>query len=197
MPAVSLVAVVLGGLWLCLMRRRWRFLGLLPVALGMLYPLYTVLPDFMVTADGKEWAARLNDGRLAASTLRHDKFTFEQWQERLGNPDLVDVRDLSPDQNQLRCDAAGCVYRKDSHVLAVPRIEAAALEDCEHADIIIAPFLIKDCTAPTVIDDPELWNHGAHAVYFKHGSIRIEYARERRGMRPWSVGFRGQTTEDR
>src|SRR5262249_41671897 len=61
MPAAALGAVVIGGLWLCLWRRRWRFLGLVPIAVGMLYPLYTTLPDFMVTADGKQWAARLDD----------------------------------------------------------------------------------------------------------------------------------------
>ena len=75
--------------------------------------------------------------------------------------------------------------------LAVPTIDAAALEDCEHADIIIAPFLIRDCDAKKVIDDPELWHHGAHAIYFKRdGSMHVEYTRERRGMRPWSVGWK-------
>jgi competence protein ComEC len=191
MPALALIAVVLGGLWLCLMRRRWRFFGLIPIMLGMLYPLYTAQPDFMVSPDGKDWAARLDDGRLAASTLKHDKFAFEQWQERLGNPELVDVKDLSPDEKQLRCDDAGCVYRKSGHVLALPKIESAALEDCEQADIVVAPFVIKDCAAPHVIDDPELWNHGAHAIYFENrGGMRIDHARERRGMRPWSVGWK-------
>jgi len=192
MPAPALAAVVLGGLWLCLWRRRWRFWGLLPVMIGMLYPLYTMQPDFMIADDGKEWAARLDDGRLAASTLRHDKFTFEQWQERLGNPDLVDIKDLPPEENQLRCDEAGCVYCKYGHILALPRIEAAALEDCERADILVAPFLIRDCAAKTVIDDPALWTHGAHAIYFRHdGSVRTEYTRERRGKRPWSEGWKG------
>ena len=109
----------------------------------------------MVTADGKEWAARLDDGSLAASTLTHDKCTFEQWQERLANQELVDVRDLLPDVTQLRCDDTGCVYRKDSHVPAIPIIKSAALGGCEHSDIIVAPFLIKDCAAATVIDNPE------------------------------------------
>jgi len=185
-----------GGLWLCLMRQRWRFFGLIPVLLGMLYPLYTMQPDFMVTADGKEWSARLEDGKLAASTLRHDKFTFEQWQERLGNPDLVDAHDLLPEEEtQLRYDDAGCVYRKDGHVLAVPTVDAAALDDCEQADIIVAPFLIRDCAAKTIIDDPQFWHHGAHAIYFRQdGSMRVEYARERRGMKLWSVGWKTNST---
>ena len=91
------------------------------------------------------------------------------------------------------CDNAGCVYRLGGHVLAVPRVDEAALEDCDHADIVVAPFVIRDCAAKTVIDDTELWNHGAHAIYFSGDKIRVDYARERRGMRPWSVGWKDKT----
>jgi competence protein ComEC len=191
MPVAALIAIVLGGLWLCLWRRRWRFFGFVPIVISMLYPLYTAQPDFMVTGDGKEWAARLDSDALAASSLHRDKFTFEQWQERLGNPDLIDVRDVPVDVSQLRCDDAGCVYRKQGHILALPIIESAALEDCAHADIIVAPFVIKDCAANIVIDDPELWRHGAHAIYFRPDrNLRIDYVEERRGMRPWNAGFK-------
>ena len=87
--------------------------------------------------------------------------------------------------------AAGCAYRKNDPILALPIVESAALEDCEHADIVVAPFVIRDCVANTVIDDPKLWHHGAHAIYFRsNGSVRVDYVQERRGMRPWSAGWR-------
>ncbi len=196
MPALALTIIVLGGLWLCLWRRRWRWFGFVPIFIGALYMLYTPQPDFLVTADGKTWAARLTDGRLAVPNLRHDKFTIEQWQERLGNPDVVDANDLPETESQLRCDDAGCVYHHGMHVLAMPKIEAAALEDCERADVVIAPFRIKDCAARHVIDDPELWRHGAHAIYFSGDAMRIEYVREKRGERPWSVGYAAAVTNN-
>ncbi|MDR3448458.1 MAG: ComEC/Rec2 family competence protein [Alphaproteobacteria bacterium] len=193
MPGYVLVMIVLGGLWLCLWRLRWRWLGLVPVIFGMMYPLYTPVPDFFVTADGMEWAARLDDGRLAVSNLDHDKFAYTQWQQRLGNVPLVDVSEI---QGQVRCDEAGCVYRKGPHSVAMPGTEAAALEDCGQAEIVVAPVAIKDCGARYVIDDPALWFYGAQAIYFDGADVRIETARAGRGVRPWSVGWHNKATED-
>ncbi|MGE3622678.1 MAG: ComEC/Rec2 family competence protein [Bdellovibrionales bacterium] len=190
MPTAALGVVVIGGLWLCLWRTRWRLMGVVPVLIGMLYPFYTPVPDFMVSPDGKMWAARLDDGRLAASTLKREKFITEQWQEGLGHPELVDARELLKDFEQLRCDKLGCVYRKQGHVLAMPQVESAALEDCRLADTVIAPFLIDACEAPAVIDDDALWRHGAHVIYFTDGNMRIVNERDRRGMRPWSPGWK-------
>ncbi|HUY68750.1 MAG TPA: ComEC/Rec2 family competence protein, partial [Alphaproteobacteria bacterium] len=96
MPAAALAAMTLGGLWICLWRRRWRWLGLAPILLGALYPFYTVQPDFLVAPDGGTWAARLEDGRFAVPNLRHEKFVIEQWQERLGDPQIVAAADLPP-----------------------------------------------------------------------------------------------------
>ncbi len=207
MPWAALVMIVGGALWLCLWRLRWRYLGLLPILLGALYPLYTPLPDIMIAPDGKEWAVRLEDGRLAVSNLDHDSFITGQWQQRLGNVPLVDVTELPPDYNPLRCDEAGCVYRRGNHIIAFPELETAALEDCEQADTVIAPFLIRcdarlscaaeespparnrDC-APTIIDEPTFWHRGAKAVFFEGDAMRIADARPRRAMRPWSVGWR-------
>jgi competence protein ComEC len=192
MPAVSLTVITLGGLWICLWRQKWRWLGLLPVLCGGLYPLYTFYPDILVSPDGKEWAARLDDGRLAVADLRHNDFVTTQWQEKLGMVELVDVRDLSDEEQQVRCDAMGCVYHHGTHVVAMPKLDAAALEDCEKADIIIAPFVIKNCAAQTIIDDHALWLHGAHTIRFDDDKVLVNFVRERRGLRPWSPGFRWQ-----
>ena len=69
MPAFVLVMIVLGGLWLCLWQKRWRYLGLIPILIGAFYPFYTPKPDIMIAPDASEWAARLDDGTLAVSNL--------------------------------------------------------------------------------------------------------------------------------
>ncbi len=188
MPGWVLIVIVLGGLWLCIWERRWRYLGLLPVLLGMLYPFYTPQPDFFVSPDGREWAARMDDGRLAVSNLDHDKFAVTQWQQRLGNVPLIDVLEL-PDNPQMRCDKAGCVYRKGPHIVAMPIAEPATLEDCTHADIVIAPFAIHDCVAPHLIDAQALQKGGAYTIYFTAKTTGIDSARTSPGARPWSVGW--------
>ena len=189
MPDVALILIVVGGLWLCLWRMKWRYAGLALILAGACYPLYTTTPDFLVTDDGKQWAAVLNDGRMVVGNLDREKFTVTQWQQRLGFPDALDVDELPANETQVRCVDAGCVYTKHGHILAIPKVEAAALEDCARADIIVGNFVMRDCKARTIIDDPALWHKGAHALYISEGNVRVETVRERRGQRPWSAGW--------
>ncbi len=154
MPSYVLVMIVTGGVWFCLWRKRWRFLGLLPVALGAFYMFATPQPDVMISSDGKEWAAKLDDGRLAVLNLDHDAFVVEQWQQRLGNIPTVDVFQLNPNDKQVRCDDARCVYRHGDHIVAFPILDVALLEDCERADIVVADVVVKDCAAKHVLDEP-------------------------------------------
>jgi competence protein ComEC len=192
MPSFVFVAIVLGGLWLCIWREKWRYLGFLPIIIGMMYPFYAKQPDFFITPDGKEWAARLDDGRLAVSNISRNKFAVTQWQQRLGNVEMLDAKGLPPDNQQIRCDDEGCVYRKGAHIVAMPSDETATLEDCSQADIVIAPFIITDCGGKQVVDEQALHEHGAHVIYFDEDQTRLEFARNARGARPWSVGWKNQ-----
>ncbi|MER2520671.1 MAG: ComEC/Rec2 family competence protein [Bdellovibrionales bacterium] len=190
MPAWSFVAIILGGVWLCLWRRRWRWLGLAPILIGAMYPLVTPLPDLLVAPDGKQWAARVEDGRLAVANLDREAFTVTQWQQRLGNPETLDIHDLPASEHALRCDEAGCALRRAGVTVALPILEPAALEDCELADLVIAPFDIRDCAGKRVIDWSAFRAHGAYALYVERGALRLEASRLGRGARPWSPGWR-------
>ncbi len=78
--------------------------------------------------------------------------------------DVLDAKGLPPDNKEIHCDDEWCVYRRGNLVLAMPIVETAAQEDCEHADIVIAPFMIKSCAAKQVIDEQALEQHGAHVI---------------------------------
>jgi competence protein ComEC len=196
MPAFVLVMIVLGGLWLCLWQKRWRYLGLIPILIGAFYPFYTPKPDIMIAPDASEWAARLDDGTLAVSNLDRATFITSQWQQRLGNVPVVDVTALPPSETQLRCDEAGCVYRHGTYSVALPELPAAVREDCAHAAVVIAPVVIHDCAAPVVIDEPLFWRHGAMTLIFAGDTVHIAHARARRGERPWSPGWKNHADED-
>ncbi len=190
MPDIALLAFTAGGLWLCLWREKWRYLGLLPILAGALYPLYTTAPDFFVSPSGRVWAVRLDDGRLAVSNVKRERFAVDQWRERLGGIDIIDAKALPPDNRQISCDELGCIYHRKNLAIAMPNVDLAALEDCDRADIVIAPFDIRECRANTVIDARALEAHGAYVLYFTDGAPRIETARPKRGARPWNAGWR-------
>ncbi len=197
MPWAALVAITFGGLWLCIWKLRWRWLGLLPIVIGALYPIYTSKPDVMIAPNGKVWAVRLDDGRLAVSNLDRDEFVYTQWQQRLGNPPLVDSTAMTDSDTQLRCDEAGCVYRLGKNLIAFPVLESTTLEDCERVKVIIAPHIIRDCAAAHSLDEPEFWHHGSAAIYTDGEGLRIEHSRDHRAMRPWSVGWNYKMREAR
>ena len=142
MPGVALALMTIGGMWFCIWRLKWRWLGVIPLAIGCMYPLYAPKPDVMIAPDGKVWAARLDDGRLAVSNLDRDEFIYTQWQQRLGMPTLVDIYELTDKDQQLRCDNAGCIYNLGDKRIAFPTLESAVYEDCEQANVIVAPFVI-------------------------------------------------------
>jgi competence protein ComEC len=189
MPDAALIAITLGGLWLCLWRERWRYAGILPVVLGMAYPLYTTQPDLFVAPSGKTWGVMLQDERLAVSNAKRDKFVLSQWQQRLGGAVVVDAKALPDDHHEIRCDDDGCVFRRASVVVAMPFKEAAALEDCGHAGIVIAPFIVTDCAAKVVIDAKALREYGAHSIAFSAEGPRVAFAHPNGYRRPWSVGW--------
>ncbi|MDD3370679.1 MAG: ComEC/Rec2 family competence protein [Alphaproteobacteria bacterium] len=196
MPAIALAAVSLGGFWLCLWRERWRYLGLIPVLIGMAYPLYTTVPDILVSPSGRSWAVRLDDGRYAVPSTHRERFILEQWSRLLGGARLVDAPALPDDHANVRCDDWGCVYRAVGLTFALPSKDIAAPEDCAHADVLIAPFAVSACAARRIVDSAALKQFGAHALFLGPDGLRTKTAYPAPGLRPWSRGWKDKTASE-
>jgi len=56
MPGWAFEAMVAGGIWLCLWTKRWRLLGVVPVAMGALGAALAPAPDLLITGDGRHLA---------------------------------------------------------------------------------------------------------------------------------------------
>src|SRR5262249_46381273 len=63
LPAWGLALVAMGGLWLCLWQRRWRWCGLAAIAAGFLSMTTSVPPDIVVVDGARVIAVRAADGR--------------------------------------------------------------------------------------------------------------------------------------
>ena len=64
MPAAALLAISVGGLWLCLWRSRWRFLGVVVIGGGIVLAGLERRPDILINGDARVMATRGEDGRL-------------------------------------------------------------------------------------------------------------------------------------
>ena len=78
MPLWGIAGITLGGLWLCLWQRRWRWLGVIGLVLGTASPWLIAQPDFLVSGDGRLLAARAAEGdRFYFSAARPTGFVAQ------------------------------------------------------------------------------------------------------------------------
>jgi len=199
MPTTALAFAAGGGLWLCLWRGRWRWAGVLPIALALTAPAIAPRPDILIDERGKLFAVRAAGGDLALSTHAAARFAAGIWLRRDG---AGEAAPWSDDDARLRCDRLGCIYRAKGVVVALDRDGRAAAEDCRTADLVISATtrLPRPCPAAlAAIDSRDLRCSGAQAIYLDAGraglwrqawgdarAIRIETVAEGRGRRPWA-----------
>ena len=194
LPTAGLVTISLGGLWLCLWRRRWRLLGLLPIAAGAATLLLVRPPDVLVAADGALLAVRGADGALAFSSKAAGRSTREAWARRsavTASATVWPANGLGAG-GALRCDALGCVYRVSGWTVAFARTAEALPEDCRLADVVIGLVAIRGpCPSARVrLDRRDLLRSGAHALWLDPHGIRVASVDGERGQRPWVLSRR-------
>lgn len=188
MPPVGLALVTLGGLWLSLWERRWRFFGLPLVAAGLATVLLVRPPDLLISEDGKLIALRDDSGRLLLSSARAARFDSEIWLRRAGQEERVTwAAAEEASGGTLACDALGCIYRRGGRVVALASDPGALDEDCRVADLLVSVVPVRRAcpSAARVIDRFDLWRDGGHAVWIGRDRIRVQTVGETRGERPW------------
>lgn len=186
-PTSALVSVTLGGLWLALWRRRWRYFGLVPILLGLLLWGQGPRPDILINRDGKLVAMRGDDGLLVLSAAR-PAYAAETWLRHDGD---ARAPKEATNADMKKCDALGCVWREPGKpVIAMPATLDALRDDCANADIIVARFgmpyrLRKACKASVIVDYFDLWREGATTLTRDaDGKWRRQTVRQQSGNRP-------------
>lgn len=188
MPVAGLILLSLGGLWLCIWTRGWRWLGLAPIAAGYLTLLFVRPPDILVAGDAALVAVRAADGSYLLSTTRGAKLAEETWTRRAA----AEIGPAWPRAGNsadggLSCDALGCLYRARGRRVALIRDGAALAEDCRGVDLVVSPVAAhRICRGPVIIDRIDAWKKGGHAIWLDEDGIRVETVGEWRGSRPWS-----------
>ncbi|MGH6920642.1 MAG: ComEC/Rec2 family competence protein [Geminicoccaceae bacterium] len=185
-PLAALIVTVAGGLWLCLWRTPWRRLGLLGIALGCGLMLLARPPDILVDARGQIVAVRLDDGQLAISPWRRDSWITDGWLQTAGQDEAAPWPADGGGDEDLRCDALGCIFSRGGQRIALARRPEALEEDCALADLVISYPRIEHCPNDTPLIGPAaLWHAGGIALWIERDGIETRAVREVRGERPW------------
>ncbi len=190
MPGASLWLITLGGLWLCLWRRRWRFAGVPVMAAGLaLGP--PPAPDLLMSDDGRVLGLRDEKGVVHVASSRVDRFVADNWARRSGQEGARRwLASADEEAAGLGCRTGLCRWRKGPWRIALVSDDRRLAEACSSADIVLSTVDAQNrCRGPRlVIDRRDAWREGAQALWLDEHGVRRETANARRGDRPWVPG---------
>lgn len=191
---LGLGLLVMGGLWLIIWRRRWRWLGLPFVLAGWSTVALHSPPHILVSQEARLIAFLGPDGGYYFNRLRGGRFVRESWLEDQGE-DKASAANRGFDAagaTWLGCDALGCRALLAGHSVALVRQPLAFQEDCRRNDIVIsfspAPLACATARSPPalVIDDSRLVQDKALAIWIEGEGVRLRSVAQMSGRRPWA-----------
>jgi competence protein ComEC len=144
-----LLLATAGLLAIGLLKTPLRWSGAVLAVLAIIWAARTPVPDILVAADGRTFAVRGADGRLAVHHNGGDTFAIREW--LTADADGRDIHDRGLGEG-IACDPSGCIGRLADGGLVAYVLEPDAFEDdCGRAALIVttrdAP---PDCAAPVI-----------------------------------------------
>lgn len=175
-------AAALSGLWLCLWRSRWRYLGGAPLIVASTLLLLSPWrpPALLVSDRGR--VVGVHAGSELATNSGRSGFETMVWRRRAGLPEEGTGR-------RFDCDPLGCVFEAAGIGTIAWSSSAQSLgDDCLRADILVTRIRVPEgCAVPRLILGPrDLRPGGSIAVWLDGPKPRVVYSRYVRGDRPWT-----------
>ena len=187
-PGAGLALLALGGLWLALWQRRWRWLGLMPVAAALLLVLASRPPDLLVDRTMGMAAIRHADGTTTMIEWRRDGLVRDTWLRNLAT--AVPLPAPKPGVGALRgvaCDHAGCIVELGALRVSLAHDAEAAVEDCGRVDLVIARAGPETCRRGGAMIGPwALRDSGGLAITQVGGGLLVRTVAASRGDWPWT-----------
>jgi competence protein ComEC len=131
-----LLLATAGLLAIGLLKTPLRWSGAVFVVLAIILAARTPVPDVLVAADGRTFAVRSANGKLAFHRTGSDTFATREW--LASDADGRDVNDKGLGEC-IACDPSGCIGKlADGRVVSYAFAPDAFEEDCRRAAIIVA-----------------------------------------------------------
>ena len=174
-PAWGLIAVASGIVLLGLLADRVRWVGLVPLAVGIASPFVVQSPDFLFARDARAMAWREARQVYVWQANSGAKYEVADWQR---------VWPGAHWQPMQGCDNGICRLRQ-GRVILVSRAESV---DCT-AKLILSAVPLDDACKGTagrqIVDRFDVWRNGAYAGWWRNGRAELVSDHSRRGARPW------------
>ena len=141
----------------------------------------TPVPDILVAADGRTFAVRGADGRLAFHHTGSDTFAIREWLAADADGRDVDDHGLG---DGIACDPSGCIGKlADGRLVSYALAPDAFEEDCRRAAVIVATRdAPPDCAA--IVIGRKLWRERGALALRRDGSGFVIESRAAAEFRP-------------
>ncbi len=191
-PPAAFALIVAGSLFMILWAGRGKWLGLLPVLIGLvLIPLHHQ-PDILIGEDVKLIGVKAQESNmLSLSSRRAARYTAENWMRLSGlegqKPDIW-PRSGRDEISGLNCDPQGCRLERAGVLISFPRSETIIDEECLWADLVIAPFPVsqESCKESYIYDLFDAKRNGTASVFLNANNFSFITDRGKRGQRLWT-----------
>lgn len=174
---------VVSLLWTTLWTTRLRWLGLLPLMVGVAFAAKPERPEILIERDGSGIAVRGRDGRYAVAG-KPSRFVVQQWL-------AADGDGRSPDDPALRagvaCDPLGCIAgTAEGRTIAYARERLAIIEDCRRADLVVTALAWSAPCEAMLVHRMDLARDGATSLYRRAEGWSFQASEPPGAERPWT-----------
>jgi len=184
-PGWGLAVFAFGLCWLCLWRRWWRALGVLPMILGLASAALVQPPHILISQDARLVGFFATDTLFIQRQQGASNLTRDAWLRLYGQDaaKALPAEGASPD-GKLSCTADGC--RFDAGASAFFARRGNIMAQCGAVAVIISAEPIRQrCRQSILIDRFSVWRDGAHAIWLTPSGAQVVSDRAWRGDRPW------------
>ena len=186
-PGATLALLTLGGVWLALWRRPWRWAGTVPMAAALALALVSRPPDLLVAPGLGLAAVRAPDGSVMLLERQRDRLVRDAWLRNLG----VAAATAAPAPGAgavagVACDPSGCIVDLSGVKVSLAQRAEAAIEDCRLVALVIARAGPERCAPARLIGPRALRRSEGVAVRLTGDGLDVRTVNEWRGRWPWS-----------
>lgn len=191
-PVSSLLWITMGVLFFLLWRGAGRFIGVLPILIGLVIISQYKQPDILISSDFKLTAYRRDNGAIMVNNTRAEKFVRQNWERQWGQPENSAEKwpgEARGYDDMIGCDAHACRLQLKGRRISYIKTLTAQGEECNWADIVLSPErLSPDCPAPIVLDHRSVWSGGAAGIWLSGRDTVLRQTGHETGRRPWMHG---------
>jgi len=166
----SLIIMSYGFIFLCLWQQKWRYLGIIPIILGIFLAYKTPRPDVIIDGKMQYFAIRYENEGLFFSKKIKETVKIRSLIHKMGEKDFKTFADLK--NQEIYCEYEYCKAKiKGKQLLVLTKRTKIANICGEKYDILInlSKFELPTCidTTKKIINNRDLAESGNQYLYFE------------------------------